>query len=127
METNRIQKVGQIGVPVKDLERAVDFYKNKLGLPLLFQMDRMAFFELDGQRLLLSLPEQAEFTNAGSVLYFQVGDIQEVYADLVNKGVNFTDEPHSIAKMGQTETWMTFFRDSEGNVLALMSEVGVEP
>ncbi|MBT2289293.1 VOC family protein [Paenibacillus albidus] len=126
METNPIQKVGQIGVPVKDMGRAVDFYKNKLGLSLLFQMERMAFFELGGQRLLLSLPEQAEFANAGSVLYFQVGDIQEVYADLVNKGVNFTDEPHSIAKMGQTETWMTFFRDSEGNVLALMSEVGVE-
>ncbi|HGK2478325.1 TPA: VOC family protein, partial [Streptococcus pneumoniae] len=56
METNIIQKIGQIGVPVKDLNRALDFYKEKLGLSLLFNTNSMAFFECNGLRLMLTLP-----------------------------------------------------------------------
>jgi methylmalonyl-CoA/ethylmalonyl-CoA epimerase len=118
-----IQKVGQIGVPVKDLERAIHFYKEQLGLPLLFNTNNMAFFECNGLRLLLSLPEKEEFAHSSSVVYFQVKDIKEAYNELIAKGVPFVDEPHIVAKMGQTETWMTFFRDTEDNLHAFMSEV----
>lgn len=123
METNLVQKVGQIGIPVKDVDRAIYFYKEKLGLPLLFNTENMAFFECNGLRLLLSLPEKEEFSHASSVIYFQVKDMKETYEGLLGNGVSFIDEPHVVAKMGQTETWMTFFKDSEGNTHALMSEV----
>ncbi|MFF2449504.1 VOC family protein [Neobacillus sp. NPDC058068] len=119
----KIQNVGQIGVPVKDIDRAVAFYKDILALPLLFSMETMAFFECNGLRLLLSLPEQEQFAHPSSVIYFQVADIKESYQGLVEKGVNFIDEPHIVAKMGHTETWMTFFKDTEDNTHALMSEV----
>ncbi len=118
-----IKRVGQIGVPIKDIDRAVEFYKNLLGLPLLFNTDTMAFFECNGLRLLLSLPEKDQFAHSSSVVYFQVEDIKETYHGLVEKGVIFVDEPHLVAKMGQTETWMTFFKDTEDNTHALMSEV----
>ena len=120
-----IQKIGQIGVPVKDLERAIQFYKNKLGLPHLFTAGNLAFFESNGTRLLLSLPESDEFANASSILYFQVEDIRASYEELRSKEVTFIDEPHLIAKIGQTETWMAFFKDGEGNTHALMSEIQV--
>lgn len=122
METSQIQKVGQIGVPVKDLNRAVDFYKNKLGIPLLFNTENMAFFECNGLRILLSLPEKQEFGHPSSVIYFQVNNINETYKQLVEI-VNFIGEPHLIAKVGQTETWMVFFKDTEDNTHAFMSEV----
>lgn len=125
MEAKKIQKVGQIGIPVKNLEQAIDFYKNKLGLTLLFNTDNMAFLECDGMRLLLSLPEKEEFAKSSSVIYFQVENIKDTYEDLIAKEVTFIDEPHVVAKMGQTETWMTFFKDTEGNTHALMSEVEV--
>ncbi|WP_102026210.1 VOC family protein [Salirhabdus sp. Marseille-P4669] len=125
METATVQKVGQIGVPVKDLNRALDFYKEKLGLPLLFNTDSMAFFECNGLRLMLSLPEKEEFAHSSSVIYFQVTNIKETYEYLVNKEVIFIDEPYAVAKMGQTETWVVFFKDTEDNTLALMSEVQV--
>ncbi|MGE8205904.1 VOC family protein [Heyndrickxia sp. NPDC080065] len=125
METNTIQKVGQIGVPVKNLDHAISFYKDKLGLTLLFNTDNMAFFDCNGLRLLLSLPEKEEFAYSSSVIYFQVEDIKKSYEDLVSKGVTFIDEPHLVAKMGQTETWMAFFHDSEKNTHALMSEIQV--
>jgi methylmalonyl-CoA/ethylmalonyl-CoA epimerase len=125
MGKNLIQKVGQIAVPVKNLDRAVQFYQDKLGLPLLFTSNGLAFFECNGLRLLLSLPEKEEFAQSSSIIYFRVSDINEAYEDLLNKDVTFIDEPHLIAKMGQTETWMAFFKDSENNTHALMSEFEV--
>lgn len=125
METLKIQKVGQIGVPIKDMERAVQFYKEKLGLTLLFTAGNLAFFDCGGVRLFLSPPENEEFAHPGSVVYFTVENINESYEGLKGKGVEFIDEPHLIAKMGQTETWMAFFKDTEGNIHALMSEFDV--
>jgi methylmalonyl-CoA/ethylmalonyl-CoA epimerase len=126
METNIIQKkkIGQIGVPVKDLNRALDFYKEKLGLSLLFNTNSMAFFECNGLRLMLTLPEKEEFALSSSVIYFEVNNIKDTYERLLGKEeVTFIDEPHVVAKMGQTETWMVFFQDTEDNTHALLSEV----
>jgi methylmalonyl-CoA/ethylmalonyl-CoA epimerase len=123
METNIIQKIGQIGVPVKDLNRALDFYKEKLGLSLLFNTNSMAFFECNGLRLMLTLPEKEEFALSSSVIYFEVNNIKDTYERLLGKEVTFIDEPHVEAKMGQTETWMVFFQDTEDNTHALLSEV----
>ncbi|MBM7587109.1 putative enzyme related to lactoylglutathione lyase [Bacillus pakistanensis] len=125
MERNTIEKVGQIGIPVKDLNKAISFYKDVLELQLLFNTDNMAFFECNGIRLLLSLPEKGEFAHSSSVIYFQIDNIKEKYQELIKKGVSFIDEPHIVAKMGQTETWMTFFKDTDGNTHALMSEVQI--
>jgi methylmalonyl-CoA/ethylmalonyl-CoA epimerase len=90
---------------------------------LLFEVPpKMAFFDCAGVRLMLSLPETHEFDHPGSVLYFRVDDIAQAHATLRERGVNFVDEPHLIARMPDHELWMTFFKDSEGNTLALMSE-----
>lgn len=116
-------RIGQIAMNAKDLARAVAFYRDALGLRLLFEVPpRMAFFDCDGVRLMLSLPEEAEFDHPGSVLYFRVEDIEQAHALLKERGVPFLDEPHLIAKLPDHELWMTFFRDSEGNTLALMAE-----
>jgi len=125
METILVQKVGQIGVPVKDLNRALDFYKEKLGLTLLFNTDRLAFFKCDELRIMLTLPESEEFSKSSSVIYFQVNNIRDSYEDLLSKEVIFIDEPHVVAKVGQIETWMAFFKDTEENIHALMSEVRI--
>jgi len=85
----------------------------------------MAFFDCNGLRLLLTLPEKDEFIYSSSIIYFQVENLSMTYEDLVNKNVTFIDEPHVVAKMGQTETWMVFFKDTEDNTHAFMSEVQV--
>ncbi|MCM3664507.1 VOC family protein [Mesobacillus subterraneus] len=123
MSSNPIQKIGQIGVPVQNIERAIPFYEDLLGLPLLFNTETMAFFDCDGVRLLLSLPEKELFAHSSSVIYFQVEDIKAKFEELLTKGVSFVDEPHVVAKMGTTETWMTFFRDPEDNIHAFISEI----
>ncbi|WP_226086271.1 VOC family protein [Mesobacillus sp. S13] len=125
MHSNPIQKVGQIGIPVKNIERATAFYQEELGLPLLFNTDTMAFFDCEGVRLLLTLPENEQFAHPSSVIYFQVADIKEKYEELLSNGVQFIGQPHVVAKVGDTETWMVFFKDSEENTHAFMSEVSV--
>ena len=123
MHSNPVQKVGQIGIPVKNIERATAFYQEKLGLPLLFNTDTMAFFDCEGVRLLLTLPENEQFAHPSSVIYLQVEDIKAKYEELLSGGVNFIGEPHVVAKIGDTETWMVFFKDTEENTHAFMSEV----
>jgi predicted enzyme related to lactoylglutathione lyase len=118
-----IQKIGQIAIPVKDFDRGVQFYKEILNLPLLFSTGNLAFFDCNGVRLLLSINENEQFPDRSSVLYFQVADIKQAYEELLEKGVTFIDEPHFIAKIGNTETWMSFLNDTEGNIHALMSEI----
>jgi methylmalonyl-CoA/ethylmalonyl-CoA epimerase len=119
-----ITHLGQIAVNAKDVERAAAFYQDVLGLRLLFKAPPgLAFFDCGGVRLMLDRAEKAEFDHPSSILYFAVPDIQEAYGKLKESGVNFEDEPHMIARMPTHDLWMTFFRDSEGNLMALMSEL----
>ncbi len=119
-----IARLGQIQIGAHDVERAAAFYENILGLKLLFKAPPgLAFFDCGGVRLMLDHPEKPEFQHASSILYFSVPDIQAAHAKLKMQNVRFEDEPHMIARMPDHDLWMTFFRDSEDNVMALMSEV----
>jgi len=119
-----ITRLGQIAINAKDVERAVAFYQDVLGLKLLFKAPPgLAFFDCGGVRLMLDRAEKPEFDHPSSVLYFTVPDIQASFGKLKEHGVRFEDEPHLIARMPAHDLWMTFFHDSEGNLLALMSEV----
>ena len=115
-------QIGQIALTVSDIARAVAFYRDSLGMRFLFQVPNLAFFDCDGIRLMLSLPEKAA-EGSSSVIYFKVADIQQAFKTLASRGVSFEAEPHLIAKMPDHELWMAFFRDPDRNLLALMSEV----
>jgi methylmalonyl-CoA/ethylmalonyl-CoA epimerase len=119
-----ITRIGQIAVNAHDVERAAAFYQDVLGLKLLFKAPPgLAFFDCGGVRLMLSPPSKPELDHPSSILYFNVPDIQSAYAKMKESGARFEDEPHLIAKMPTHDLWMTIFRDSEDNLLALMSEV----
>jgi methylmalonyl-CoA/ethylmalonyl-CoA epimerase len=117
-------RIGQASINVHDLARAVEFYRGTLGMRFLFQAGpKMAFFDCGGVRLMLALPERPEFDHPSSVFYFQVGDIQAVAETLKARGAQWEGPPHLIAAMPDHDLWMAFFRDTEHNLLALMSEV----
>lgn len=117
-------RVGQIAINAHDVERAAAFYQQKLGLKLLFKVPPgLAFFDCGGVRLMLTRPSKPEFDHPSSILYFVVPDIQAAHARMKEGGVRFEQEPHRVAKMPDHDLWMAFFRDSEGNLMGLMSEV----
>ena len=118
-----IARLGQIQIRAHDVERAAAFYENVLGLKLLFKAPPgLAFFDCGGVRLMIDHSEKPEFDHPSSILYFAVPDIRAAHAKMKDSGVKFEDEPHLIARMPDHDLWMTFFRDSEENLLALMSE-----
>jgi catechol 2,3-dioxygenase-like lactoylglutathione lyase family enzyme len=119
----KIESIGQILICVSDVDRAVAFYRDKLGLTFLFRVpgQPMAFFDCGGVRLYLGVPERAEFA-AAATLYFRVADIGAAHQELSGRGVPFIDEPHLTHDDGSTQLWLAFFRDSEGNLHSLMEE-----
>src|SRR5688572_27681889 len=122
-QTFGLTKIGQIAILVQDLERAVPFYRDKLGMQYLFTASNLAFFDCAGTRLMLSTPEPGQAHSGNSIIYFTVGNIDAAYRELAGRGVSFDDQPHIIANMGTYDLWMAFFRDSEHNLLGIMSEV----
>lgn len=123
MSENSLTQIGQISINAADIPRAVAFYRDTLGMKFLFQASQMAFFDCNGIRLMISLPEKPEFNHPGSVIYYKVGDIKQVYEAFLERGVSFISEPHMVANMGSFDIWMAFFRDTEGNTLAITSDV----
>ena len=116
----RLAEVGQIFVRVKDLPRAVAFYRDRLDLRFLFEVPGMAFFQCGALTLLLGLPEKPEFDHPSSILYFRTDSIEETHRVLAGRGVAFPGEPHVVHRAADRTLWMAFFRDSEDNTLALM-------
>ena len=118
-----VTSIGQISIRVHDIDRAVVFYRDALGLDFLFDAGPLAFLMCGDVRLMLAKPESAELDHPSSTLYFRVDDIDSARAELVERGVPFDDEPHLVARMPDHELWMTFFRDPDRNLHGLMSEV----
>ena len=119
-----LTQIGQIAVPVSDIDRATSFYRDVLGMNFLFQAPPgLAFFDCNGIRLLLDAPAKAQSENFSSIIYYKVPDIQAAFEALTARGVKFEEKPHIIAKMPDHDLWMAFFRDPDSNLLALMCEV----
>jgi len=122
-----LDQIGQIFVNVKDLDRAIAFYRDTLGMTYLFQAPpNMAFFDCGGIRLMLGVADRPEVNHPASIIYYKVNDIERVYETFNARGVEFLVKPHLVAPMPTYDLWLADFKDSEGNILALMSEVPKE-
>jgi predicted enzyme related to lactoylglutathione lyase len=119
-----LSQIGQIAINIQDLDRVVAFYRDVLGMKLLFQVPpKMAFFDCNGVRLMLDIPEDSEFNHPASILYYKVDDLHAAWATLRDSGADLRHPPNLVARMADHDLWMAFFRDTEGNTLGLMSEV----
>jgi methylmalonyl-CoA/ethylmalonyl-CoA epimerase len=118
-----LSEIGQITLTISDLDKAVGFYRDALGLKHLFSAQPgLAFFACGNIRLMLSRPEKPEAERLSAALYFKVADISAAHKALAGRGVSFEAEPHLVARMPDHELWMAFFRDPDRNLLALMCE-----
>lgn len=115
----RLSKIQQIALVQHDVDAAVPFYRDGLGLPLQFAMAGMAFFDAGGVRLMLTKPSSADLDHPNSVLYFEVANCQAAYDALKARGVPFDDQPHLVGKTATHELWMAFCRDPERNLIAI--------
>jgi methylmalonyl-CoA/ethylmalonyl-CoA epimerase len=120
--------IGQLAIPVADLQRAVTFYRDVLGLRFLFDAPPgLAFLECGGVRLMLTRKQESELTPAAGVIYYRVADLDAAYQTLRTRGAVFVDRPHRIARLADHELWMVFLRDPDDHLLALMAERPLAP
>jgi len=118
----QLNDIGQIGLTVRDLARAKNFYQTTLGMKFLFDAGTMVFFQCGAIRLMIGVAEES-VAIGGTILYFRVSDLQKVHGVLKDRGVEFVQPPHLVARMPDHELWIAFLKDPEGNTLGLMSEV----
>ena len=116
--------ITQVLIPIDDFERGMAFYRDVLGLHLLFAAPpQMAFFQCGAVRLLVGVTPPSQKAQRGSQIYFGVQDIEAVHSSLSNQGVQFKAPPHVVNRSAKSEIWLAEFVDPDGNQLALMSEV----
>jgi methylmalonyl-CoA/ethylmalonyl-CoA epimerase len=116
-----LNAIGQILVPVADVDRAVAFYRDQLGMRFLFQYPGMSFFDCGGVRLLVGVPE-AGLSVGPVTIYYRVEDIEAAATELKGRGVAFDHEPHVVHRTDANELWMAALTDPDGNPVVLMSE-----
>ena len=116
-----LSQIGQIALPVLDVDRAETFYEKMLGLRKLYRFGDLTFFDCAGVRLLLEKSRDMDDVRRGCI-YFRCADIALAVAELKQRGLSFDSPPHLIAKMDDHDLWMTFFKDPDGHTLALMQE-----
>lgn len=115
----RFSEIMQVALTVKDVKEATAFYSDVLGMQFLFDAGNMAFFQCGGVRVLIG---EGETKPTGTLLYFRVQDLQATHASLRERGVEFTEEPHLVARMPDHDLWLAFIRDPSGNLLGIMEE-----
>ena len=119
-----LDRIGQISIVVRDVARAVAYYRDVLGMKFLFSAGpTLAFFDCGGVRLMLGPASEPRFDHPASILYYRVPEIQAAFATLKGRGAIVEREPQLTANMGTYELWIGFLRDPDENILALMSEV----
>lgn len=123
MTAAKISTIGQIAITVSDVDQALTFYRDQLGLDFLFSAGpNLAFLNADGIRIMLSTPQGAGTVGGNSILYFKVSDIEAVHASVVAQGAKNERAPQLAAKMPDHELWTGFLRDPDGNLVGLMEE-----
>jgi methylmalonyl-CoA/ethylmalonyl-CoA epimerase len=114
-----LSKVGQISIRVRDVARATAFYRDALGLKLVFAFPGMAFFDAAGTWLYLTDKVEPEFDHPSSILYFDVADIEGAHAAMAGRGVRFRSAPHQVHREPTRALWLADFEDGEDNLFAL--------
>jgi methylmalonyl-CoA/ethylmalonyl-CoA epimerase len=123
MNTVELDGIGQIALTVSDIDKSVAFYRDTLGLKLLFTAPpQLAFFNCGTVRLMLSRPEKPDDEKATAAIYFRVMDLNSTVAGLKERGIVLVGEPHLVAKMPDHELWMAFLRDPDAHLIGLMHE-----
>ena len=118
-----LDQLTQISINAHDIKRAEAFYRDTLGIKHLFTVPNMTFFDCGGIRLMVSIPSSSDLDHPSSILYFKVNNIQEAHQTLTSRGVQFVNQPTLVAQMPTYDLWIAAFKDSEQNILSLMSEV----
>ncbi len=123
MVENNIKELGQLAITVSDVNEALSFYRDALGLQFLFApSENLAFLGCGGTRIMLSTPQGFGEIGKNSIPYFKVSGLEDFFAGAVERGARVERAPQLTAKMPDHELWIGFLKDADGNLVGLMEE-----
>jgi catechol 2,3-dioxygenase-like lactoylglutathione lyase family enzyme len=117
------RKLQQVALTCRDLDRSRTFYRDTLGLSLLFEVSNMMFFQLEGLRLMVGLAHRPDQPIGGSLVYFDAPDIDTLGPALEAKGVRFVGPATVVQETATHRLKLREFLDPDGNALAPMGMV----
>lgn len=109
-------RVWDVTFTASDLEQAVDFYGRVLELPKKYQFSSYAGFDCGGMEIGLAPGKRTEHQAGVPLVDSLVQDVDEVYGELVHKGVRFLKKPHDTVWGGR----IALFVDPDGTRLQLV-------
>ena len=115
-----LSKLAQIALSTRDLPKAIPFYRDTLGLKLMFEVSGMAFFDMDGTRLMIGAAHHTGPLQNNTYLYFDAGDWYATESALIARGVKFDGNAEVVQRAEGKEHALRFFKDPDGNALAIM-------
>jgi predicted enzyme related to lactoylglutathione lyase len=118
----KIQGIVQIHLPVKSLKAATEYYRDTLGLAFMFEASGMAFFNVNGVRLMIGEITKPDQKPGSGIIYFNVADVRKASAELERKGVAFVLPIETVNRTPTHDLLLHIFKDPDGNFLALMGE-----
>lgn len=122
-----INSVGQIAIAISELERSIAFYQDVLGLTLQFKVEpNLAFFDVNGVRLMLTTPQGNSADHKTSVIYYKVSDIHNTFKLMIENGVCIERSPQVAATMQEHQLWIGFIRDPDKNLIGIMAELPLD-
>lgn len=123
MSGTGVTGIVQLAVSVSNLDRALAFYRDVVGLKLLFTAPPgLAFLDCAGTRIMLATPEAGGDTPAHPIIYFRVPSVRDTAANLVAGGIALKEEAHVVAKLPHADLWLAAILDPDGHLVCFMSE-----
>lgn len=116
----------QVAITTKNLSTAIDFYRDRLGLPYLFESNGMAFFDMAGIRLMVAYDVDRPVGRPTSILYFEVDDFHKAVDRLISAQIELDGPIETVQRSVSGELKIQQFRDLDGNALALIGMVSGE-
>ena len=113
----KLRQIHAVMLGVRDLERSVEFYRDKLGMNVKDQTANFAFLDGGGVMLMLSLPlgRASETLSGATEVVFSVEGVGAARQALGERGVEFFIEPRNVA----AQFWAANFRDPDGHNLSI--------
>jgi catechol 2,3-dioxygenase-like lactoylglutathione lyase family enzyme len=113
-----IKGMAQVAIASGDPEKLSAFYRDTLGLSVLFETGGMSFFEVGGVRLMIGPAQGAK--PGDKILYLEPEDFSAAETALEANGVRFGHAAQAVQRQDGKELALRPFSDPDGNLLALM-------
>jgi catechol 2,3-dioxygenase-like lactoylglutathione lyase family enzyme len=110
----------QIALASADPGALVAFYRDTLGLPVLFEASGMTFFQSGSTRLMIGGAQPGQHVGGDAVIYFEPRDWSAGESALETKGIAFLHPAQKLQDAPGRELMLRAFKDPEGHTLAIM-------